>query len=375
MRRSRPATATGTAAARVLGPAVGSLRGHFHDPRLAPMGLLDHAHDVVRRRLHQHVPRAARPAVRAEDHEVVRQSGQADALVGAHPILGVERGQVETVATPDRILAVVLRVGRHAEPGGQHDHVDCPLAATGGPDPGLCDGLDAVGDELDVGSVERTQIGVRDGGPLAAYLVVRGQSPPDLRVADLDPIPDVAGQPAGRAGDPAEPVVVDHEADEPCLHPARSRGPNELLNSGHAAEQTLYDPGRRPVELRAYPDRRSLVDVQARHLPGDLRHDLHRAGTGSDHRHALSAQPDRGVPCRGAHHRAAEARQPWDRRLARIDECTDRADHKSGRQLAVGKLEPPQPGLLVPCTGTDLATQPDESPHVVACPRSGRCRP
>src|SRR3954451_10048103 len=102
----------------------------------------------MRRRLDERVPGAAGPSVRAEDHEVVRQSGKAYALVRADAVLGVERRQVEAVAAPAPVLAVVLGVGGEPEAGRQDQRVDRALPAVGREYAARRDPLDRRADQL-----------------------------------------------------------------------------------------------------------------------------------------------------------------------------------------------------------------------------------
>ena len=167
---------------------------------------------------------------------------------------------------------------------------------------------------------------------------------------------------------PPVPVGIDrHARDGPVAQPPEEAEAVPLRVRGQVAVEPGHRRGDRLVVVgrRAHPRRGPLEHEQLPDVGGDLRDELHRAGTGADHRDPAPGEVDRLVPPRRVEGRALEGAEAGDRRgeVGPV-ELADRAHHRvEHRHLLAAVARPDGDGpaevVVRPDRGHDLGPEPD----------------
>ncbi len=98
--------------------------------------------------------------------------------------------------------------------------------------------------------------------------------------------------------------------------------------------------------------------MQVLHLLGDLRHQLHRAGAGADHRDGLALEVVTVIPARRMEGAALEILQALQLRNLRLVQLAHRRDQHLGLDdLAAAQPDAPQRARLVPVRTQHLAAE------------------
>ena len=154
----------------------------FDDAVLAALHELQTLHGVADLGFdHQDDGIVAEAGVGPEKHKEIREAGDGDAEIGAHAL---SPGVVNFHAAAADDAATDERFGG-AEAGAINQDVDGALHAVFGDDAVLAHFGDAIGDQLDVRTVERRVVIVGNQHALAAQLIVGRQRGADFGIFDL----------------------------------------------------------------------------------------------------------------------------------------------------------------------------------------------
>lgn len=170
----------------------------------------------------------------------------------------------------------------------------------------------------------------------------------------------------GDVAAPAESRVVHHADVDHRLVDHIGDGAQRALRRGHPREQTMGQRPERQVRLGHHPDRGALVDGEVAGGLGKFRDQLHRGGAGADDRDAVAGRVEVVVPGGGVDDLAVEVVDTRDVRGVRLGQEAGRRDQVPRPQgAAVGEVDLPVPGLLVPAGALDTDVEPHVPAHVV----------